>query len=535
MAGKKSESTSNGQKTALVYCRVSTDKQKAEGGSLDEQAANCLEYAKANGYEVASVVREAYSGFYLYERDQLMRIIADIQAGKAQTLIVWNMNRLSRKMGHRAIILDKIERFGGQVIFVGENFDDSPEGKILASVREFMAEKEREEIRGRLMGGRRRRLLNGKLHRAGCNLFGYTRNPEGTARSINEDEARIVRQIFEWTAIEGIGSRVIAARLNDSGIAAPSTGKKDYRDGRVAKWGKSTIDRIIKEPAYKGVTIAWRWKSNGKHTAVSLRPAEENIMLPEGITPAIVSDELWAEAQRKKAANRGEMTRNESRRFLLRGRIVCAVCGRRMYAEHDGRLPLYRCSSRQHDAMPCGGKRTPAVFAEELVWQQVMDFLDNPAIIERELAHIAEGGPDTQLIVDLDSAKERLERTERDMKKLVRKLASTDDPTIERLFDEEIARLKSERQQTAAVISEIETRISSERQQLNNLQAVSDYCSRVRGVLTEFSFDEKRLALDALQAKVIANGREIVVEVSPDLVEVSQPERMTAGVSATTR
>src|SRR4051812_39730730 len=84
----------NSTKVALVYCRVSTQKQEDKGTSLDSQAAAGIAHAEKLGYQVGRVTKEAYSGAELFDRPLLTRDRADIRAGKFQAVIVYAMDRL---------------------------------------------------------------------------------------------------------------------------------------------------------------------------------------------------------------------------------------------------------------------------------------------------------------------------------------------------------------------------------------------------------------------------------------------------------
>ncbi len=82
--GAKTEQHAKGCKSALVYCRVSTQKQEEEGTSLDSQAAACIAHAEKLGYQIGRVTKEVYSGAELFDRPLLSRDRADIRAGMFQ-------------------------------------------------------------------------------------------------------------------------------------------------------------------------------------------------------------------------------------------------------------------------------------------------------------------------------------------------------------------------------------------------------------------------------------------------------------------
>ena len=162
--------------------------------------------------------------------------------------------------------------------------------------------------------------------------------------------------------------------------------------------GQRCRNANLREPAYKGETIVWRWQSKGKgKRAVAKRASEEHIRLPEGTTPAIVSIACWQAVQSRLDQNTGEALRNESRPYLLRGKIFCSICGRRMRSSPEHQQRVYRCSSRETAAGPCGGKRVSAEQCEVWVWSTVAEKVKNPRLIEEELQRVQKAGPDADL------------------------------------------------------------------------------------------------------------------------------------------
>jgi len=536
----------NGHKgTALIYCRVSTRSQEQEGTSLDSQEQRCREKAEELGYEVGRVTREVYTGAELWDRPQLSRDRADLKAGKFQVLIAYDHDRLSRDPIHFGIIVQECARIGVDLVLVNAPLDTSPEGMLIHYVKGYAAAMEREKIRERSMRGKRQRLESGKLPRAGADLYGYRRNEDGSHRDIYEPEAVIVRQIFHWFTVARLSMRRIVDRLNEQGVATPTAGKRTPYKRRALSgqaWNHATIHRILEEPAYKGQTVFGRWHQvNGRTVS---RPTDEWIHLPDGLTPAIVPIELWDAAERRLQDNRGRSiaTRNEYRPFLLRGLIFCAICGRPMRA-HTAKAygrRTYRCSSREHGGAPCGAKSVAADDAarprtrprdgagrfleidgdararidkrpgiEPWVWERVAAVLRDPSIIARELERQEQQGPDPVLSSDLETAQRALRRIERQQDRLLQQFSQAEDDAFPwELVKDQISRLEREKHQHELVIADLERRLADQRHTQAQLASLTAYCARVARNLDAFGFEEKRLALEALNVRVLANGRE---------------------------
>jgi site-specific DNA recombinase len=530
----------NGEsKAALIYCRVSTQKQEDEGTSLDSQVSACVAHAEKLGYPVGRITKEVYSGAELFDRPLLSRDRADIRAGQFGAVVVYAIDRLSRDVAHLAILSEEVERAGSKLLFVTEDLDKSPEGKLMTSVRAYVAEVERLKIRERCVRGKRQKALNGKVLRGGTDLYGYSYDKEHGIRVHKEDEARVVRQIYNWI-LEGVSTRKVIQRLNEQGIPSPAKGKRQYKDGRETFWGKGAIGRILSEPAYMGKGVAWRYKGvrgykeGGKFYRIAIRDESEWIQLPEGTTPAIVTPEIWNAVQRALESNRGEDTRNEARPDLMRGHVFCGVCGRKMYgqSEHGG-YRIYRCPSRNTPAGNCGGKRIAAERCESLVWSKIADILRDPETIKLELKRRKDEGEDeaAHLLADMESAKQALQNIEGELKRLVRRAATADDD-LWTMFQEQINLKKNERQRLAGLVAETEARIAAQNADAASLTALTEYCERVRGNLDKFGFDDKRLALKALNLKVIGNGPDYRVDVSFPVSQVAGDMPQTSCSSA---
>ncbi|HJQ32936.1 MAG TPA: recombinase family protein [Pyrinomonadaceae bacterium] len=505
--GMKAGHQNNGAKNALIYCRVSTQKQGEEGTSLDSQADACSQYAGKLGYRVGRVTKEVYSGAELFDRPLLARDRADIRARMFQAVIVYAIDRLSRDIAHLAILSEEIERAGAKLIFVTEDLDNSAEGKLLQSVKAYVAEVERQKIRERTIRGKLGRLRSGKIHGLGPELYGYRRDKERGVRVVYEPEARIVQQIFHWIGMEAVGSQSVAKRLTERGIPSPWAAKGL---GTTSGWNATAVRNIVRNPSYKGETVQWVRRSVKRK--MQPRPESEHVRLPSGVTPAIVTPELWQSAQERLAVSKGDTTRNKSLPFLLRGHIVCAGCGTRMYPMPIGRRDsyrrYYRCSSYvRRFTKGCGASAVPADRCEQWAWEEARRYLQNPNLIAQEVERMQTEGIDPQLIKDRDVTQKALERHNQGTQRLVKRLRDADDELAE-IIERELAQAKREKDALLKTLADLDARIEGQEQAVVNLKSLYDYCREVENELAGFEFDEQRLALEALGVTVIANGRE---------------------------
>ncbi len=528
---KKIVPSSNGQKMALVYCRVSTKGQE-DGYSLQTQANECVKFAASLGYSVGRITKEVYSGAELWDRPLLAQDREDIKAGKFQAIVCYAIDRLSRDIAHLAILAEEFERIGCELIFVTEDLDNSPQGKLLRSVQSYVAEVEREKIKERTIRGKRQRLLAGKIHNVGPNLYGYRRNKELGRRIIYEPEAQIVRRIFQWVTVDGCGLLTVAKRLTAENIPSPYAAKGFMSNS----WNATAVRNIITNSAYKGETVQWvrrtKWRK-GKANVMELRPKSEHIALPDGTTPPIVTPELWAQAQERLATNNGEAKRNQDRPYLLRGHIICSFCGMRMYPmpkqlKSGKKIHYYRCSSAIRVQLDkCPYKVVRADLCENYVWQEVLNFLQKPDVIAAEIERIESKQADSQLVLDKQIAEGALKRTIQGQQRLVKRLREADDGLAE-IIERELLQIEKERQILLTTIAELEGRILEQDKTILNLRTLYDYCQDVAQNLTGFDFNKKRLALEALGVQVLASGKDWKVNAKLPLNRVVQMKTVSS-------
>ncbi len=144
----------------------------------------------------------------------MTRLVADVEKEKFQAVLVWKISRLSRNMLDTLTLLDKFEDYGVKFISYSENFDTgSPIGRLVVQLMASIAEMERNTLSENVKLGMTQRAREGSWN--GGVVFGY--DSVNKELVVNEDEAEVVRQIFEMYA-SGKGLKAIANHLNKAGF-----------------------------------------------------------------------------------------------------------------------------------------------------------------------------------------------------------------------------------------------------------------------------------------------------------------------------
>lgn len=518
---------------AALYARVSTRTQAQEGTSLESQVAAALSLAREKGLEVPPefVFREDWSGATL-DRPLLEKVRELVRAREVGAIIAYATDRLSRNPIHVALLAEECERHEVDLLFVTEPLDNSREGQLILYVKGYAAALERERIADRTIRGRRARARAGKIP-AGCGvgLYGYRYIPEEGRRAIVEDQAEVVRMIYRWLVEEQASLYTICVRLNERKIPPPKGG---------ARWGLSTVARLLRNEAYCGRTIAFKHLSveprnarnhNKRYAKVArqLRPEEEWVELPPGVTPAIIDRDLFLAAGAQLRKNFERAQRNQKHQYLLSGHIRCGFCGRRYngHLNSNARYAYrqYRCAgkSRAETLTPCPSHAVKADQIEELVWAEVKRVLLNPGLVLRELhRRKEEAGRRSTVEEQLESLTRQLESLTRKEQRLVRlySYGEIDDE----LLDEEVKTLSGERgrlkEEQARLRGVLQAQVVTDAQ----VVTIEEYCRRVAVNIDALSFVEKRLALDALQirATVVPDGVSIEGAIPAD-ADIASP------------
>lgn len=487
---------------AALYARVSTEDQEREGTSLDTQIEACHKYAEEHGYEVQEehILKEAYSGLTL-ERPYLDILRAWVANKEVDGVVVYSTDRLSRDPVHLLLLVEEFEKKKAELHFVTEPLDNTPEGQLLTFVRGWAAKLEAAKIQERTNRGRRARALAGKLPSAShLGLYGYDYLPgreigEGV-RYVKEEEAKWVREMFQWLVEESLSTRAVTYRLRELGVPTPKGN---------GFWQKSTVSRILSNPAYCGKTYAFT-QSKGVR-----KPKEEWLEIPDA-TPPIISEELFEAAQGQLQRNRELAPRNGKRQYLLKGHVQCRQCGRNYWSNVSHGRRYYGCSGSLKIVTPekCYNRRTNADTLEDMVWEQVEAIITKPELVLAELERRQEESAQvTHLEKDLERIETQLANRDKQKARAWKAFEITGD---EDAFKASISRLSEETKALEEEKRQIEKRVRDNQQFNPNIEDVQQACELIRQNLRGVSFEDKRFILEALQVKVWIDGNEVAIE-----------------------
>jgi site-specific DNA recombinase len=331
-----------------IYTRKSTDDGlEQEFNSLHAQREAAEAYIQSQRQSGWNIVAERYddggfSGANI-ERPALRKLLADVEAGGIDCVLVYKVDRLSRSLIDFARLMEHFEKLGVTFVSVTQDFNTTTSlGRLTLNILLSFAQFEREIIsertRDKLGAARRKGKWIG-----GTPVLGYDVDPKGGRLRMNDVEACRVRSIFQICS-EAATLDAALAKVDACGFLTKDWTSRAGRRHPGKPFSKSSLRAIVANPLYTGVVVHKGQPYAGEHTA-------------------IISRELWDAAQRtlNAAPVRKRSKRNEKQMALLTGLLRCARCGSAMTpsytARHGRKYVYYSCAVK---AASCGKTRVRA-------------------------------------------------------------------------------------------------------------------------------------------------------------------------------
>ena len=507
--GKQPSPEITRRRRAIIYCRVSTDKQEQDGESLEYQEEKCRQYADLHDIEVIIVLKEAKSGYIHYSlREQLTLARKMIRDGLADMMIVWDLRRFSRNFVHSAMIFEEIEGVGAEIVSVSENIDNSLTGRLIRSILAWSAESEREKILEYANRHWQTRLEHGLPMGTGRAPYGWQwGDKDKTFYVVNQEEAAVRFSIFHMFIEMDMSIRGIAHKLTEDGILPPAKSRGAKVKGTV--WLPSTIHMMLTDVANIGVLQIL--KSTKVMTEKGMETHKPNALMKtimDGLPP-IIPVELYELAQIKLKNNKSDKSHvhRNPEDFLLKGHIFCKTCGYRMVGRYRKSkevhtYPFYGCINHRNKYAACSDLpqiRTNRV--DRLVWEDCCRVFERLELIqdtieqgiELFLQNMLEDTKGQMLVSQLEDeiTFAKRERAKHDEESYYHRLISQDI----RDKEEKLRKYREEYNASRDIVKLADIYRRS-------ILGFWDFLKNMRGRYHEATFKEKRNALDVLGVKV---------------------------------
>lgn len=355
--------------------------------------------------------KEVVSGESISDRPEFQKVLKQIESPKIKAVLVVETSRLGRPDMEEIGKISKMFRYTNTIVITPSRAFD-----ISDKYERDMFEQELkignyylEYVKTVLRAGREASVKRG-CYVCSKPLYGYDKVTitEGKRKyptlAINEDQANIVRMIFDSYVNENIGTQTIANRLNDTGVKPPQT----------ERWSADTIRDMLENPHYIG-KVKWNERKavvvldNGEFRKTRPKTTDGEYILCDGMHEAIISEELFNAAQAKRGRTHRTCATKELRNPLA-GLLYCE-CGRSMSFRHSTRGNLqYReprlvCNGQKY----CGNGSCSITemmdFVVELLKQKIAEYEEEVSNESTETAKFHEKQVKNleKKLIDLDS------------------------------------------------------------------------------------------------------------------------------------
>ncbi|NLI11415.1 recombinase family protein [Pelotomaculum propionicicum] len=486
---------------AACYIRVSTDEQAEQGISIPAQKSRLLSYCQARGWEVYGFyVDDGYSGKDL-DRPAMQRLIEDAAAKKFNTALVLKLDRLSRRQKDVLYLLEEIFEPGG-VGFksVTESFDTTtPFGKAALGMMAVFAQLERETIVERVRMAKNESARQGRFM-GGPAPFGYRYNFGAKKLEIDEIQAQEIRWIYDRYLSGKLGYGYIAGELERKGVPGPTD----------ERWNKTSVRKILTNPAYAGLVNHKGSVYQGKHEA-------------------IISPEKWREVQvliKSKGAVRAAAGVHTG---LLSGIIWCGECGARMRVKNVWQnyprlspkkvTKYYVCYSQDKTGSShmvrdpdcrCGYKHADEI-ENEVIQQLYIYSYDKVLLRQAVNESLAAAGDKRSFIRGINQARKDFNSVEKKLEKwcdAFEKGALEPDELVERVKE-----LKERKAYLHNHIIEMENRLKEENERKINTEELLEILQNFTRIWENATADERReIVINTIKEVRIYTDNRIEVE-----------------------
>ena len=334
-------------RTAL-YIRLSVEDNKKRGNSIDTQKM-VLENFIAGKPEF--LVHEIYidNGFSGTNtlRPAFQKMLADIEAGKVNCVIVKDLSRLGRNSIDTGFYMERYFPANKvRFISVTDQYDsDNPDnlhGGIILPLKNMINEAYSLDIGRKIKAQARQAMKDGEFV-GGRTPYGYHKDPTDCHKLlVDEEAAAVVRQIFQW-AYDKVGINEIVKRLNQAGILPPSNYKQQAgvikHENLVGSgmWQTRTVAKILDTETYTGDMVQGKTKTVDHR---QVRAGAENLIAVPGTHEAIVSREMFeaVRAYRQQVAEDAKQRKVDPYTpNIFKGKVFCAHCGGNLHRQRNKR------------------------------------------------------------------------------------------------------------------------------------------------------------------------------------------------------
>ena len=460
------------------YARVSSEKDE-QLNSLDNQITYYTDLIKKNPNwdYVPGYIDEGISGISTQKRENFNQMIEDAKGNMFDFVITKEISRFARNTLDSIQFTRELLKNGVGVFFQNDNINTLDEdSELRLSIMSSIAQDELRKLSSRIKFGHQQAIKN-HVVLGNSRIFGYDKKDKKLV--INEDEAKMVRELFELYSTDQYSMKQIEDIFWNRG----------YRNRNGNKIAHSTMANTISNPKYKGYYVGNKVKIVDMFTKKQhFLPPEEWVMFKDetgDIVPAIVSEELWEaanvvlERRSKDVKNRQNICNHAN---LLTGKLFCTHCGKAYYRRDSvdrqgNKNSKWVCSGKINN----GADSCPsfAIYEEEIkpvifdVFNETSPMAED--LVESYIEMYKTIDANGEMIKDIEKLKTKIEHEQKKKRKILDYNLNGD------LSDKEYIQMNNE---CKAIIEEFEKELFDLQEQQNSKDDFKKHIEEIRSVLT---------------------------------------------------
>ena len=467
-------------KRVCAYARVSTDTEE-QLTSYSSQISYYTEKIKSNpDWEFVGIYAdEGISGTQAKNRTEFLRMIEDAKKGKIDIVIAKSISRFARNTVDTLNYVRLLREYNVNVYFEKENINTlDMDSEMFLTFYSAFAQAESESISMNIKLGYKAKMKRGEAcGKADC--YGFDWNKETQELEINEEQAEVVRKIFNWY-INGKGVFIISKELNELGI----------KTAKGRKWTHTTVRGLINNEKYVGDLKSQKYFVENPIThKTRVNRGEKDIYVVKNHHDPIITREVWEKAcelteKRKRPMKDGKPTdyTKYSLRYPFSSKIVCGYCGaifsRKMgRARQDGTKATYwSCQRKQNSRFDCDDSK----FIRENVLEEMFVELYNKLNEERTTNNINLFNAIKKMIEEQGYEKD-LKKLQEENEKLNGRLSSLVDMKLDKIIDNDT--YVSKEKELLTKIDEINKKIKKYNNEIINKEKQEKRLNKIQEII----------------------------------------------------
>lgn len=366
-----------------AYCRVSTDKED-QLNSLEAQKKFFAEYTKRTGDNLVRLYAdEGLSGTKIKNRKEFLQMMTDAEHGIFDMVVVKDISRFARNTVDLLQNIRKLKSLGIETQFLTANMTSMGNSEFVLTIFGALAQEESANTSKRVKFGKK---MNAEKGRVPNIVYGYDKTiGDYFNLTINEEEADVIRQIFQWYNNEGYGAAKISIMLNERGL----------KTKRGCQWSQNAICRILTNELYTGKIINGKQEVSDFLTGQRVDKDETEWMVVNRPDLQIISPEELEKAQQI-MTSRGQVFKvdreRQSNKYLFSTLIKCKECGwsfRRTVRTYKNTYVRWVCSG--HNGKGADSCPNAVTVDEDELIDVLQEYFNNLLASKKNVIHYVVG------------------------------------------------------------------------------------------------------------------------------------------------